>query len=214
MGPMGRRMWGLIAGLGLGLGLGLALVSCSDETPEAESDDEAATDEDGAITEPELREELLEMMDADQAERTGEVGANGDAERTDRLREIVDEHGWPIFRLVGRDGATAAWVIAQHSDQEVGFQEEALGLMQAAAEDDQVDPSELAYLEDRVAVNNGEPQRYGTQVRCGPDGAEPATPLADAEGVDDLRAEVHLDPLADYLAEFAEGCAEEAPSAP
>ena len=52
-------------------------------------------------------------------------------------------------------------------------------------------------------------QRYGTQVRCTPFGAQPATPLVDPEGVDDLRAEVGLDPLASYLAEFEDGCAEE-----
>jgi hypothetical protein len=209
-------MWGLIAVLGLGL----ALASCSgdDDSDDGggttDDDTEADADAGGDVAEPELRDELLEMMDADQAERTGEVGVNNDGERTDRLREIVDEHGWPTFELVGRDGATAAWVIAQHSDQDVEFQEEALGLMQAAAEDDQVDLSELAYLEDRVAVNNEQPQRYGTQVRCGPDGAAPATPLVDPEGVDDLRAEVDLDPLADYLAEFEEGCAAEVPAAP
>jgi hypothetical protein len=203
---MGRRVglvrWGLVVGL-------LGLLSCSGDD-DAESDTESDRDDrEAGVEEPELRDELVEMMDADQQERTGAVAANHDAERTQRLREIVDEHGWPTFDLVGRDGATAAWLIAQHSDQDVAFQEEALGLMQAAADDDQVDPTELAYLEDRVAVNNGEPQRYGTQVRCTPFGAQPATPLVDPEGVDDLRAEVGLDPLASYLAEFEDGCAEE-----
>lgn len=151
------------------------------------------------------------MMEADQAERTGESTANNDEPRTDRLREIIDEHGWPTFDLVGRDGATAAWLIAQHADFDVEFQAEALELMRTALDGGQADPTEVAYLEDRVAVNRGEPQRYGTQVRCRDGRLEPATPLADPEGVDGLRAEVGMRPatLAEYYEEFAQGCAAE-----
>jgi hypothetical protein len=156
-----------------------------------------------------LRRELLDMMEADQAERTGESTANGDGSRTDRLREIIDEHGWPTFDMVGREGATAAWLIAQHADFDVDFQAEVLGLMHAALEAGQADPTEVAYLEDRVAVNRGEPQRYGTQVRCRGGRPEPATPLVDPEAVDARRADVGLDPLADYFEELAEACAAE-----
>jgi hypothetical protein len=214
-GRVGRRV--AVIGLGLLVGLlGMGGAACGgdddgasverDETEESEESGDGASSD---VEEPELRDELLGMMDADQEERTGAVGTNHDSERTERLGEIIDEHGWPTFDLVGREAATAAWVIAQHSDQDVPFQEQALELMQAAVDDDQADASELAYLADRVAVNNGEPQRYGTQVRCAPGGAQPATPLVDADRVDELRADIGLDPLATYLAEFEEGCAEE-----
>jgi hypothetical protein len=203
-----RSLRTLLGVAGLAVVLGATACSGDDDTTEATSAGEAGEGGEG-VEEPELREELLELMDADQAERTGEVGGNDDIDRTQRLQEIIDEHGWPGFDLVGKEGATAAWVIAQHSDQDVDFQEQALELMQDAVDDDQADPSELAYLDDRVAVNNERPQRYGTQVRCGPGGAVPATPLVDPEGVDELRAAVDLDPLDDYLAEFAKGCSEE-----
>ena len=62
------------------------------------------------------------MFDEDQAERTGESTANGDRVRADRLAEIVDEHGWPTHSMVGTDGGTAAWLIAQHADFDVGSQ--------------------------------------------------------------------------------------------
>jgi hypothetical protein len=107
--------------------------------------------------------------------------------------------------MVGKDGATAAWVIAQHADFDVDLQQELLDLMHEAGDD--VDASEVAYLEDRVAVNRGEPQRYGTQARCAAGGGvEPATPLLDEAAVDDLRAEAGMEPLADYFAEFEAGC--------
>jgi hypothetical protein len=147
------------------------------------------------------------MLERDQSGRTGGPDPEGDAARTARLAEILAEHGWPTYDLVGEDGEDAAWAIAQHSDQDPAFQREALELLRVAVEAGQASPGNLAYLTDRVAVGAGEPQTYGTQVGCGPDGPTPATPLADEAGVDALRADVGLPPLADYYAEMAEICA-------
>lgn len=173
-------------------------------------DDGDAAGEERRVREPELRAELLEMMEADQAERTGEVGGDwNDEERTARLVEIMDEHGWPGVDLVGEDGATAAWVIAQHSDLDVDVQERALELMREAVAAGQADATELAYLEDRVALNTGNPQIYGTQIGCVDGRAEPAE-MVDPESVDQRRAEAGLEPLADYLAELQPDCEAEA----
>jgi hypothetical protein len=156
-----------------------------------------------------LHDELIAMLDRDQSGRTGGPDAEGDAARTARLAEILDEHGWPTVDLVGEDGEDAAWAIAQHSDLDPAFQREALELLRAAVDDGQASPGNLAYLTDRVAAGSGVPQTYGTQVGCGPDGPVPATPLIDPDGVDALRAEVGLPPLADYLAEMVAICAED-----
>lgn len=161
------------------------------------------------VCDPALRAELLEMMAQDQYENSPDyTGPWHGPERTDRLREIIAESGWPTFRLVGTDGATAAWVIAQHSDHDPAFQQRALKLMRAAARAGQADPIELAYLTDRVAVNTGNLQTYGTQVRC-VDGEFAPAPLIDPEHVDERRASVGLGPLQEYLDSFPdEWCAE------
>lgn len=166
------------------------------------------------VCNPELRAELLAMMAQDQYERTEEyTGPSHDRERTDRLREIIAEFGWPTFRLVGTDGATAAWVIAQHSDHDPTFQQRALRLMRAAARVGQADRIELAYLTDRVAVNTGRPQTYGTQITC-VDGDIAPAPLIDPDHVDERRAAVGLGPLQEYLDSFPDGiCAGPTPSA-
>ncbi len=157
------------------------------------------------------------MKAHDQAERMGGTPPPGlpdvprtDQGRTERLKQLIAGHGWPTRRSVGTDGATAAWLIAQHSDHDVAFQKEALALMQAAGDGD-IDTTELAYLEDRVAVNTGAPQIYGTQIRCGP-GAEPvpATPIRDEEKVEQRRKKMKLQPLADYYDELRPICAQEA----
>lgn len=191
----------------------LLLAACSDSS---DSPDESSAT--GTLTpsaterEPddELRAELLEMMEQDQTERSPEyTGEWNDQARTDRLREIVEEHGWPGSDLVGDDGASAAWVIAQHSDLDPGFQQEALELMRPAVEAGLADPTELAYLEDRVGLSSGGEQVYGTQIAC-VDGVPQPAPLADPETVDERRAEVGLEPMDDYLATLNEACAAEA----
>jgi hypothetical protein len=181
-----------------------ALAACGDG-----GGDDARAGGRAGVAEPELREELLAMQADDQAERTGGRSSSSDRDRTARLAEIVDEHGWPTRSLVGDDGASAAWLVAQHSDHDVGFQQEALELMRAAVDDGEADATELAYLEDRVALNSGRAQVYGTQVGC-VDGRAVAAELEDPEGVDRRRAEVGLPPLEVYLADLADDCAAEA----
>jgi hypothetical protein len=156
-----------------------------------------------------LHDELMAMFRRDQAGRTGGVDNEGDTARTERLKEIIEEYGWPTRDLVGKDGADAAWAIAQHSDLDPEFQAEALELIRAAAEDGQASWGNVAYLEDRVAAGAGKPQTYGTQIGCVRGRAKLATPLTEPERVDELRAEAGLEPLDDYLAELDEICAEE-----
>lgn len=157
----------------------------------------------------ELRDELLAMFERDQAGRTGGEDSEGDAQRTRRLGEIIDEHGWPTRSAVGEDAATAAWAIAQHSDLDPAFQQRALDLLEQAVAEGEASPGDLAYLTDRVAANTGGEQVYGTQIACGPDGPTPGVPIADEATVDERRAEAGLPPLADYYAELEPICAEE-----
>lgn len=182
----------------------LALLGCSGdggdssgsaETPSAEASFDAA-----------LRDELVAMMDQDQKERTG-GGTIEDEPRTARLKEIIAEHGWPTYDLVGKEGAEAAWVLAQHADLDPEFQAEALVLLREAVADGQGSPGDLAYLEDRVAVAQGEPQRYGTQMGCRKSGPVPATPIEDRAGLDQRREEAGLEPFAAYEREMAGVCA-------
>jgi len=81
------------------------------------------------------------------------------------IRRIVEERGWPGISLVGADGASAAWVVVQHMDDEPEFQRSCLALMEKAFETGEVRPQELAYLTDRVLTHEGKRQMYGTQGR-------------------------------------------------
>lgn len=156
----------------------------------------------------ELHDELVAMMAADQEARLGGGSLDGDIERTERLKEIIDEHGWPTYDLVGEDGEEAAWVIAQHSDLDPEFQAEALELLREAVDDDQASPGNLAYLEDRVRAGQGLPQLYGTQMGCSRKGVPLEPEIEDPANLEERREEAGLPSYEDYLVEMAEACSQ------
>lgn len=115
-----------------------------------------------------------------------------DADNTRWLAQVIAIHGWPGARLVGPDGAHAAWLIAQHALPQQRAQW--LPLLQAAVKAGEASARDLAYLEDRVRTDTGLPQRYGTQwlVR---EGKRRLFPLDDPAVVNARRAMVNLPPL-------------------
>lgn len=103
---------------------------------------------------------------------------------------------------MGYDGAHAAWLLA--CDADPAFQEACLHLLAAAVAAGEAAPADLAYLDDRVRVARGDPQRYGTQCEQNDDGHWRPLPLAEPDHVDRLRTEAGLEPLPTYLARMEE----------
>jgi hypothetical protein len=113
------------------------------------------------------------------------------------MREIVDEFGWPGASLVGERATHCAWLLVQHAAHDLRFMERCLALMKAMPPAE-VRPSNIALLEDRIATQNGRPQRYGSQFRTEPDGSVVPYPIDDVEHLDERRASVGLGPFAEY----------------
>ncbi len=120
-----------------------------------------------------------------------------DFDNTAWMRSLVTRHGWPTVAKVGEKGAGNAWLLVQHADHDVDFQEQCLELLRAAVAQGQASEKNLAYLEDRVAMHRGRPQRYGTQFVNKGGGFAPYE-LEDPARVDEWRAEVGLGTLAEY----------------
>jgi hypothetical protein len=113
-----------------------------------------------------------------------------------RLREIIAQHGWPAEDIAGKDGAEAAWLVAQHSMGEPVFMKQALELTRACAAQQRCPAWHSAYLEDRIAMYEGRPQRFGSQWIDNPeDGLARPWTLADPDHVNELRTSVGLKPL-------------------
>jgi len=115
-----------------------------------------------------------------------------------RLREIIAQFGWPGHGLVGEEGAHAAWRIAQHAIGEPGFMRQCRDLLGQAAAAGDVPGWQFAFIDDRIQVFEGRPQRYVTQLREGPEGLEPCA-LEDAARVEEWRREVGLPTLAQVV---------------
>ena len=125
--------------------------------------------------------------------------ADIDRQNTARMKEIIAQHGWPTVLGVGQDGARSAWLLVQHADHDVAFQKMCLSLMKAVEGKNQVRPADVAYLTDRVRVNQGEPQVYGTQFHV-IEGRRQPRPIREPDTVDERRAAMGLSTLEEYTA--------------
>lgn len=160
------------------------------------------------------RDELLRRAERDQRVREQAIGAEGrltiwqglrglwtDRRNTRWLARLVRRDGWPGISVAGADGAHAAWLLAQHADRLPEVQRMFLGAMREAVERGDAERKDLAYLEDRVRVNAGRPQLYGTQYGVTEAGFGPR-PIEDPGRLDERRAAVGLQPMAEYDADM------------
>ncbi|AUG77067.1 hypothetical protein CFP65_2226 [Kitasatospora sp. MMS16-BH015] len=124
------------------------------------------------------------------------------AEHADWLGEFLDEHGWPTAELVGVEAARAGWLIAQHADRQLELQRRAVRLLARAVAQGQAGERELAFLRDRVLVNEGQEQVYGTQIAGVRDGRPVPWPCVEPERLDERRAAVGIPPFEAYVAPY------------
>jgi len=123
--------------------------------------------------------------------------ADVDADNTSFLKKIIGERGWPGRSLVGTDAENAAFLIVQHSP-DTAFQAKVLPLLEKAYAAGEAEGQQVALLTDRVAVQRGQPQRYGTQASI-VNGRFKLNPIADSANVDKRRAELKMPPVAAYM---------------
>lgn len=128
-----------------------------------------------------------------------------DGRSTEAMRDILDRYDWVDGEQFGRRTATQAWLLVQHSDHDPAFQSLALERMEPYLESGSVRRQDYAYLWDRVAVNTGQLQRYGTQPmgECNEDGTLDLKPVEDPDTLDVRRREMGLGPAQPELDQMA-----------
>ena len=153
---------------------------------------------------PEIASEMEKMLDEDQDMRERAHKEDGywdheiDNRNTKRMKEIIEEIGFPTISKVGKEGSHTAWLLIQHADRDVLFQEQCLELMKSADPSDVI-LKDIAYLEDRIRLNHKQPQLYGTQFNQ-VDGRHVPLPIEDIEKVNERRTKMGMDTLDDQIA--------------
>lgn len=121
---------------------------------------------------------------------------------TKRIKKMFRKHGFLGFDYVGKEGSTHFWLMVQHSDMDPQFQRNVLRDMEKEVKKNNANPQNYALLFDRVQVNAGKKQKFGTQVTydvTGTGRAYPKIGLLDSVNIDKLRIAYKLDSLYHYL---------------
>jgi hypothetical protein len=110
-----------------------------------------------------------------------------------RIDSVYALYGWPSAKLAGKNAGSTFWLVIQHSPLSV--QEKYLPVMREAVNLGDARADNLAYLEDRVLMGKGLPQKYGSQFRRKENGETCLYKLMDKQNVNNFRKEVGLFPL-------------------
>lgn len=117
------------------------------------------------------------------------------------LELTIKRFGWPRESMVGTGASTAAFLILQHADY--WQQKRLLPALKEAVAGGEASPRHAAMLEDRILMREKKKQIYGTQLQADPHTGElQLYPIEDEINVDKRRAEIGLEPIADYVKHF------------
>lgn len=105
-----------------------------------------------------------------------------------RIRWIIDTFGYPTKEMIGTDTLKKFFLLIQHVPYDTALQEQCL-------EHCDFEPNETAHLTDRIRINQGREQMFGTQRQRGPDGTFELAPVEDRENLNERRIRIGLDPL-------------------
>lgn len=134
-----------------------------------------------------------------------------DSENTSDLKKLLKIYHWFTISEFGAVTDSQAWLIVQHADLDPQFQKEILAILTDLWPKNETSAKNYAYLLDRVAASWSDSskrtlQRYGTQGQCiGPKVWEPI-PMEEPELVDQRRATVGLNTMAEYKVVVKEFC--------
>lgn len=171
---------------------------------------------------------LEDVYDKDQAARAWTVGMaslsadeiveyTAEMERVDSLNQtivfgILDNDGWPSN--LSDNANRAIWIVIDHSD--LTSRSKYLSFVRAKADEGILDKSDYAMLNDRVLMEEGKPQVYGTQIKMAAtfDGEDMAMqlylwPVENPDALDSLRRSVGLSPIEEYLRSSSESVGQE-----
>lgn len=113
------------------------------------------------------------------------------------VKTILEKYGFPGYDLTGKESSGNYFLLVQHSDFDLAFQKKALKLMKQQVHNKNASGQNYAYLIDRININEGKPQVYGTQIIMS--GDTKIKPCIDIANLDKRRKSVGLTSIKEYL---------------
>jgi hypothetical protein len=121
-----------------------------------------------------------------------------DRENTKRLRKLMALCGWPKRGVHGNQALSDAWLLAQHADNDAGLQRIVLSHIRKAVDAGEAPVDQLAYYSDRIALLEGKPQLYGTQLNLNKSCEFEFSPFDDVSKVEERRRKIGWPTLEEY----------------
>jgi hypothetical protein len=146
------------------------------------------------------RDSLMELygVDSKEAEVYQKIFRGNHALNIKKIKDILDNHGWPEETVIGVQGNRTICNVLQHADQ--ATREHYIPLMRQAVLDKKLEPRYLVRAEDRIATGKGELQIYGGQMKYYSETKSfNVWPIYDPVNIDKRRAEIGLGPIAEHL---------------
>lgn len=130
-----------------------------------------------------------------------------DALNVKRVVEVLDSMGYPKRLEYGDSAGLATFFVIQHAN--IKYQEKYLPRFEQAAKDREIEWKNVVYMIDRVRLEKGQKQLYGTQIQPVKDSVTGylidkavIAPIEDEENVNERRAKVELGTIEQEAREF------------
>ena len=169
-----------------------------------------------------LKKELLDIYKSDQLYRAAMADLKPtdirivelvhkqdslDAINVKRVVAVLDSMGYPKRKVYGDSAGLATFFVIQHTD--IKYQQKYLPLFEQAAKDGEMEWKNVVYMIDRVRLEKGQKQLYGTQIQPVKDAVTGyltdkavIAPIEDEANVNERRAKVGLGTIEQEAKEF------------
>ncbi|CAM1344178.1 DUF6624 domain-containing protein [Tenacibaculum amylolyticum] len=141
---------------------------------------------------------LSEVYESDQRIRKSNEllkYAKEDHRNQELVISIIEKCGMPTLKEVGQKHMNAIWLGLQHSNKKIRkkyFQQ-----IEKAVENGDLSKQQYALMKDRILMDEGKPQIYGSQIKNGK-----LYKLENPETVNERRKEMGMGTIEDYLKYF------------
>ena len=141
---------------------------------------------------------LSEVLESDQRIRKSNDFINyakEDYRNQELVISIIEKCGMPTLKEVDQKQMDAIWLGLQHSTKEI--RKEYFPQIEKAVKNGDLSKSQYALMKDRMLMDEGKPQIYGSQIKNGK-----LYKLENPENVNKRRKEMGMEPIEDYLKNF------------